>query len=183
MPTTLAHYPRPIIIMHWLTLLLLIGVYATIELRGIFPKEDPLYAAMKSWHFMLGLGVLFLTVLRLAMRAIWRQLPAIEPAAPPLQEMLSKLVHLMLYVILLGLPLAGWLILSAAGKPIPFFGLELPPLIGINKELGKQIKEVHETVANIGYGLIGLHALAALYHHYIVKDNALTRMLPIMSTR
>jgi cytochrome b561 len=130
---------------------------------------------------MLGLSVLFLTVLRLAMRAIWRQLPVIEPAAPALQEALGKLVHLVLYVFLLGLPLAGWAILSAAGKPIPFFGLELPPLIGVNKELSKQIKEVHETVANIGYGLIGLHTLAALYHHYIVKDNTLTRMLPIMS--
>lgn len=183
MPTTHAHYPRPIIIMHWLTLLLLIGVYATIELRGIFPKDDPLYAAMKSWHFMLGLSVLFLTVLRLSMLAIWRQVPAIEPAAPAVQEALSKLVHLMLYVILLGLPLAGWAILSAAGKPIPFFGLELPPLIGVNKELSKQIKEVHETVATIGYGLIGLHALAALYHHYIVKDNALTRMLPMLGKR
>jgi cytochrome b561 len=181
MTNSQAYYPRPIIIMHWLTLLLLIGVYASIELHGIFPKDDPWYSTLKTWHFMLGLSVLFLTVLRLAMRAIWRQLPVIEPAAPALQEALGKLVHLVLYVFLLGLPLAGWAILSAAGKPIPFFGLELPPLIGVNKELSKQIKEVHETVANIGYGLIGLHTLAALYHHYIVKDNTLTRMLPIMS--
>ena len=178
-----SHYPRPIIIVHWLTLLLLIGVYASIELRGIFPKEDPLYAAMKSWHFMLGLSVLFLTMLRLSMKAIWHRAPAIEPAIPAWQEALSSLVHVMLYVILIGLPLAGWAMLSAAGKPVPFFGLELPPLIGVDKALGKQIKEVHETVANIGYGLIGLHALAALYHHYVMKDNTLPRMLPLMSKR
>ncbi|HUX31865.1 MAG TPA: cytochrome b/b6 domain-containing protein, partial [Thiobacillus sp.] len=68
--------------------------------------------------------------------------------------------------------------LSAAGKPIPFFGLELPALIGENKDLGKQIKEVHEFVGTTGYFLIGLHTVAALYHHYIKHDNTLTRMLP-----
>ena len=183
MPTTHAHYARPIIFLHWLTLLLLIAVYATIEFRGIFPKDDPLYAAMKSWHFMLGLGVLFLSVLRLSMKAIWRHAPVIEPTIPAWQGALSSLVHVMLYVILIGLPLAGWAILSAAGKPIPFFGLELPPLIGVDKALSKQIKEVHETVANVGYGLIGLHTLAALYHHYIVKDNTLPRMLPMLNKR
>ena len=183
MNTADAHYPRPIIFLHWLTLLLVIAVYATIELRDIFPKDDPLHAAMKSWHFMLGLSVLFLTVLRLSMKAIWHHAPAIEPPIPAWQEALSKLVHGMLYVILIGLPLAGWAILSAAGKPIPFFGLELPPLIGVDKALSKQIKEVHETVANIGYGLIGLHALAALYHHFVMKDNTLPRMLPLLKKR
>lgn len=175
------YYPKLMILVHWLTLLLVIGVYAAIELRGIFPKEDPLHAAMKSWHFTLGLSVLFITIMRLGMRAAWaRVIPPIEPAAPALQETLAKLVHLMLYVLLLGLPIAGWLILSAAGKPIPFFSFDLPALIDVNKELSKQIKEVHETIANIGYGLIGLHALAAIYHHYIVKDNTLVRMLPLL---
>ena len=79
---------------------------------------------------------------------------------------------------MLGMPLAGWLILSAAGKPIPFFGIHLPALIAENKDLSKLIKEVHETVGTIGYFLIGLHALAALFHHYVLRDNTLLRMLP-----
>lgn len=79
---------------------------------------------------------------------------------------------------MLGLPFAGWLILSAAGKPIPFFGLELPPLIDKNPDLAGQIKEVHETVAVLGYWLIGLHAVAALFHHFISKDDTVRRMLP-----
>jgi cytochrome b561 len=70
--------------------------------------------------------------------------------------------------------------LSAAGKPIPFFGLELPPLIGENKELAKTIKEVHETGGTVGYYLIGLHTAAALFHHYLVRDNTLRRMLPLL---
>ena len=76
------------------------------------------------------------------------------------------------------MPVAGWLVLSASGKPIPFFGLVLPPLMGENTDAAHQIKELHETVGTIGYYLIGLHALAALVHHYVMKDDTLRRMLP-----
>jgi cytochrome b561 len=69
-------------------------------------------------------------------------------------------------------------LLSAAGKPIPFFGLDLPALISENKDLARTLKELHETCGTIGYFLIGLHAVAALFHHYIVRDNTLLRMLP-----
>jgi superoxide oxidase len=76
------------------------------------------------------------------------------------------------------MPIGGWLMLSAAGKSIPFFGLTLPALIEENKELAKTIKQVHATVGEIGYYVIALHAIAALFHHYILKDNTLLRMLP-----
>ena len=92
--------------------------------------------------------------------------------------MLAKVVHLALYALMLGMPLGGWLMLSAAGKPVPFFGLELPALIGENKALAGQIHEIHETVGVIGYWLIGLHAAAAVFHHYVAKDDTLRRMLP-----
>jgi cytochrome b561 len=77
------------------------------------------------------------------------------------------------------MPVLGWLVLSASGKPIPFFGVELPALLAQNKDLASQLKEVHETMGTIGYFLIGLHAVAALFHHYIVRDNTLVRMLPV----
>jgi cytochrome b561 len=80
---------------------------------------------------------------------------------------------------MIAMPILGWLMLSAAAKPIPFFGLELPALIGENKELAKSLKEIHETIGVIGYYLIGIHVLAALYHHHIRKDNTLTRILPL----
>jgi cytochrome b561 len=92
--------------------------------------------------------------------------------------MASKLLHLALYALMIVMPLLGWLALSAAGKHIPFFGLELPPLIGENKPLVDTIEEIHETIGNIGYFLIGLHIVAALYHHFLVHDNTLARMLP-----
>ena len=75
-------------------------------------------------------------------------------------------------------PLLGWLTLSASGKPIPFFGLELPAIWPQDKGFADTLKDLHETIGEIGYFLVGAHALAALYHHYIVRDNTLRRMLP-----
>jgi cytochrome b561 len=77
------------------------------------------------------------------------------------------------------MPLLGWMILSGEGKPVPFFGMQLPALITENKELARQLEEIHELGGNIGYALVGLHAAAALVHHYFNHDNTLIRMLPI----
>lgn len=162
---------------HWLMLLLLVAVYATIELRVLYEKGSDPREALKTWHFMLGMLVFVLVWLRLAAR-LPGPTPAIVPEPPKLQQLSSKLMHLVLYLLIIGMPILGWLVLSAAGKPIPFFGLELPALIGENKALGKQLKEVHEFVGTAGYYLIGLHVAVALYHHYLRHDNTLTHMLP-----
>jgi cytochrome b561 len=162
---------------HWLMLLLFIAVYGTIELRELFEKHSDPHEALKTWHFMLGMLVFMLVWLRLAAR-LSGPTPMITPELPKLQKLSATLLHLALYLLMIGMPLTGWLMLSAAGKPIPFFGLELPALIGENKALAKQIKEVHEFVGTTGYYLIGLHAAAALYHHYLKHDNTLTCMLP-----
>jgi len=79
---------------------------------------------------------------------------------------------------MIGMPVLGWLILSGEGKTIPFYGMELPALIAKNKELAENVEDIHKTIAEVGYYLLGLHTLAALYHHYLVKDNTLRRMLP-----
>ncbi|WP_395011457.1 cytochrome b [Undibacterium sp.] len=172
-----ARYHKLSIGLHWIMLLLLIAVYATIELRELFPKGTDARKALKMWHFMLGLSVLAFAILRLVIR-LRNETPAIIPAITVWQQWLSKIMHLALYALMMGMPIGGWLILSGEAQTIPFFGLELPPLIGPNKEFASTIKEIHETFGKTGYFLIGLHALAGLYHHYIVKDNTLKRMLP-----
>jgi cytochrome b561 len=80
------------------------------------------------------------------------------------------------------MPLAGWLALSAAGKPIPFFGLELPALMAPNKTFAHDIKELHEAVGAAGYWLIGIHVAAALGHHYVLKDGLMSRMALMRTT-
>lgn len=175
--TTPSRYHPLSIAMHWVMLILFVGVYASIELRVLFDKGTEPREAMKSLHFMLGLLVFGLTWLRLAARAM-HPTPAVQPALPKWQAQAAAAAHLALYAIMIGMPLMGWLALSAAGKPVPFFGLTLPALIGPDKLLAGQIKEVHEVVGTAGYFLIGLHAVAALFHHYIQRDNTLRRMLP-----
>ncbi|WP_317203321.1 cytochrome b [Janthinobacterium sp.] len=177
MNQTTRKYSVPTVAIHWLMLFLLAAVYAAMELRDIFPKGSAERNAMKTWHFMLGLSVLGLVALRLVARMLGSA-PPIVPAPPRWQISLAHSLHLALYSLMIGLPLLGWLLLSAAGKPVPFFGVELPALLAPDKALAEQIKEIHETFATIGYFLIGAHALAALFHHYVVRDNTLRRMLP-----
>ncbi len=163
--------------MHWLMLALLIAVYACIELREFFPRGSDLREGLKTWHFMLGLSVFVLVWLRLAIRVVTRA-PRMSPQVPGWQRQLAGLIHTLLYVFFVVMPVLGWLTLSADGKVIPFFGLELPALVGPDKAFASSVKEVHETIGTIGYYLIGLHAAAALYHHYFVHDDTLRRMLP-----
>ncbi|TPH18032.1 cytochrome b [Litorilituus lipolyticus] len=163
--------------MHWLMVFLMVLVFASIEGRQLFEKGTELRDLFKMWHFMLGLLVLALMTARVYLR-FSQVTPKIMPPLTAVQELGAKAAHLMLYVFMIAMPIAGWLILSAEGKPVPFFGLELPPLIDTNKELAESIEELHETVGEIGYYLIGLHAIAALVHHYVQKDDTLLRMLP-----
>ena len=162
--------------LHWLMVLLFIGVYATIELREFYPKGSELRTSLKEWHYLLGLSIFVLAWVRIAARTL---------SPPPANEgpghKLAMVVHLALYGLMIGMPLAGWLILSGEGKPIPFFGVELPPLIGPNEALAGQAEEIHELVGTIGYYLIALHTAAALAHHYILRDGVLARMMPAPS--
>lgn len=162
---------------HWLTLALMVAVYALIELRDLYPKGSDPREAMKTWHSMLGLVIFGLVFLRLALRATFRA-PPVVPELPRWQEIPAAAMHLTLYVFMIAMPLLGWFMLSAKGKPVPFFGVELPSLLAPDRALGKRIESVHEVIGTIGYYLIGLHALAALLHHYVMHDNTLRRMLP-----
>ena len=163
--------------LQWLMLVLLVAVYACMELREYWPKGSDFREGLKTWHFMLGLSVLALVIVRIAARFAGT-IPPITPAPPVWQMRLAGLLHLALYVFMIAMPILGWTLLSAAGKPIPFFGLVLPPLVAPDKAFAEQVKEIHETLATIGYFLIGAHALAGLFHHYFLKDDTLRRMLP-----
>lgn len=165
------------IALHWCMFILIVAVYASIELRGLFPKGSDPREALKALHFMLGLSILVLITVRLYAK-ITAETPAISPALSPLQRITAASGHYLLYGFMIVMPLLGWLTLSAAAKPIPFFGLSLPALMAEDKVIAKTLKEIHETIGVIGYYLIAGHVIAALYHHYVRKDNTLARMLP-----
>lgn len=175
--TSSDRYSKLSIALHWLMVLVIAAVFATIELRTNFPRGSDIREGLKMWHFMLGLSILLLVLVRIVAR-LTTPAPSELPGEPAWRRLVSKGTHLVLYALMLGMPIAGWMILSAEGEPIPFFGLELPPLIAPNKDLAHDIEELHELGGEIGYWLIGLHALAALFHHYVLKDNVLLRMMP-----
>ena len=165
------------IALHWVTLVLLVAVYASMELRGYFPRGSATREAMKTAHFTLGLLVFALVWVRLALR-LSGPTPEVVPTPAAWMRWLATIVHLALYALLIAMPVIGWVALSAAGKPVPFFGIELPALVTPDKAFAGDVGELHETISVIGYYLIALHAAAALAHHYFWRDNTLVRILP-----
>ena len=170
-------YGTATIVLHWLMFLLIASTFASIELRVFFEKGTETRDLFKMIHFSLGLLVLVLVVIRL-MIILPQQPPEITPKPMGSLQKTAKVMEVTLYLFMLVMPILGWLILSGADKPVPFFGFDLPTLIDPNKDFARTLKDVHETLGVIGYWLVGLHAVAALFHHYFLKDNTLKRMLP-----
>lgn len=171
---TQERYGTASICLHWLMALLLVAVYATMELEEALPVGEE---AMEAWHYALGLGVLLLVVVRLALR-LASPVPHIHPRPAAWQRALAKLTHLALYLFMVAMPVLGWLALSGEGETVrlPGLGWPIPLIPGVDESFDAE--ELHETLAAIGYWLIGLHTIAALAHHYLIRDDALLRILP-----
>jgi cytochrome b561 len=124
-----------------------------------------------------------MTVLILAVvRVIWRAThnpPALPDSISRLQQIGSHIVHGFLYVLLFAVQISGWLMSSAKGFKTVLFGvLPLPDLIGKDKELGKILEVVHQSLNYILLALVVLHIAALIKHRFIDRDDVLTRMLP-----
>jgi cytochrome b561 len=174
-------YGLPLIGLHWLTLLLIIAVYALGTLLEDMPLS-PMKLKLYAWHKWLGLLVLFLLPLRLGVRLA----ESLEHGAglTPFEARISAIVHGLLYLLLFLVPLLGWLHSSAAGFPVVWFGvLPLPDLVGKDKALAKVFEELHEGSVNLLVILVVLHAAAALYHHHVRHDGVLARMVPWLRSK
>lgn len=169
-------YGKLSITLHWLMLALFVGVYGCIEIKGLLPRGSDLRGLFLGLHGLFGLSIFALVWIRLLGRLTPR--PPITPALSTWQTGVSHLMHLALYVLMIATPLLAWLMLAAGGKPMPYFDFFLPAPVAVDPVLAKQFKHWHEWLGSAGYWLIGLHAAAGLVHHYWVRDNTLTRMLP-----
>lgn len=162
---------------HWLTVILMIAIYASIELHEAIPRGNPLRGAMEHWHIYLGFTVLLLAIVRLAIN-LRLSTPPITPTPPTWQLLVSKGVKVYLYALMILAPLLGWAYLSANGEDISWFFISMPAITPVSEAIAEFVEEAHELLGLSGYFLIGLHAVAGLYHHYYVKDDTLKRMLP-----
>lgn len=159
---------------HWLTLPLVIACLCAVWAHEAFDKTDPVRAQLMQLHFLLGGSIGILTVLRFVMRAAiaapWHRMPE-------RMRQMAHLAHLLLYMLLLALPVLGYIAVSGKGLPINLFNLlELPPL-AVDKALAHQVKEIHEGLASAFIALVGLHVAAALYHTLFLKDQIMAAML------
>ncbi|AQQ24819.1 MULTISPECIES: cytochrome b [Burkholderia cepacia complex] len=168
-------YSSPAIFFHWAIFLLVALAYLAIEIRG--PKGSDSRAFWMNVHLMAGTFVLVLSVLRVLWRVVSRVPEAIPQAT--LLRWLLKLAHVALYVFIIAQPLLGIMMVNMGGKPVALDWLGVSfTLFGPDKALRPTIKEAHELIGNAFYFVIGLHALAALYHHFIRRDDVLRRMAP-----
>jgi cytochrome b561 len=169
-------YPRGLIWLHWLTLLAVIAA-VLIVLGREWVESRALRAQLLDVHRQIGLVVFVVTAMRLLMRRLLRPLPA--PLAKGVHLWLVHASHAGLYALLLGLPVLGVLATQAGGHPVTLLGLPLPTLVGHDRDLAERITEVHEVGAWLLLALAGLHAAAAIWHHAVLRDDTLRRMLPL----
>jgi cytochrome b561 len=170
-------YPATSKLLHWLVaacVLTTAPVAIAMTNVGKGPTQDFLYNLHKS----LGVLILLLMMLRLINRLAVGA-PVAEPGIEPWQTSASSIVHSALYVLLLAMPIVGYIANSAYGAATPFFGLfNLPAAVGQNEALAKQLFAVHRWVGWLVIVLVLLHVSAALYHHFARHDTVLRRMLP-----
>lgn len=172
---TTTGYSLSSVALHWLMLLLIAAACATIEFKSIFPKGSAGREAMVNLHYFIGLTVFPLTWLRLLARSAGAT-PEVVPPLPAWQAFAARAVQWALYGLMIALPVLGLLAVNAKGTPLSFFGLELPALIGKSRPAAKVLEDIHEALATAGYFLVGAHAAAALFHHYVLRDNTLKLM-------
>lgn len=168
-------YPLVMRSLHWLVLLAVAIAVASIEIHDFFPKGSAARDAVFVIHQTAGLSVLALMVLRVLARLSTQAPPPVPGSL--LMQRAARLTHGALYVLMVGMPILGVLALAWAGKPIQPFGLSLSLPVAQDKPLGSLLKEVHESGATVVYIVVGLHAAAALWHEFILKDRLLRRML------
>ena len=173
----LESYDRVLKAVHWSTLLLIAAAYIAIwGSYAVATKEQE--AFLTQLHRSLGVTVFVLTLFRLGWR--WHaRIPSLPADLPAIQKVAARVAEYFLYALLLIQPILGILYINARGRRVDFFFLgELPPIVGPDKVLAKQAVAAHDIVAYVLLTFIGLHAAAALFHHFVRRDDVLKAMLP-----
>ena len=165
-------------LLHWTIAVLILSIGAVGLVMGELPRS-PKWFWVYTLHKSLGLTVLALVLVRIAWRLYAGAPPPVE-GTPRWQARLASLTHGAIYVLILAMPLSGWLYDSASGlRPFRWFGLaEVPKLSPPHEALADAMHETHELLFWVLIALVIGHAGAVLYHHFVRRDATLARMLP-----
>ncbi|MDE1948131.1 MAG: cytochrome b [Burkholderiales bacterium] len=174
-----ARYDRRSIALHWATALIVVALWVLGQCIDFFPKGTPRVGA-RSVHIVLGIALGLLILVRLR----WRlgQGSKLPPAGAGALDKVALVVHKMLYLLLVATVLLG--LLNAIKRGDNLFGIvSFPTFAPDDRALRETIENLHALSANLLLGLAGLHAVAALYHHLVLKDGVLARMMPAPGRR
>lgn len=171
-------YTRTAIFLHWLILALLIVQYIIGWTMPHIGRNTPV-TTLISLHFSIGVLILGVIVVRLVWRTV-HGAPAPEAGVPWWQVYAARVIHGLLYLLLLVVPILGWINASYRGMPVTFFELvRMPQLVATRAAGWGWTGDIHMLIAEYGIlPLVGLHVAAALYHYFIRRDRVLQRMLP-----
>lgn len=160
-------------LMHWAMAFLVFSAIMLVELKSMLPRGE-LKRDFMIWHIEAGMLVFILVWPRLFWR-IGNPSPPILPPLKPFQRFSATLAHQAFYLMMMALPVFGFLAIQSKGGMVHFFGLQLPQLIEKNGH-AHALKHDHELLGNIMIGLIALHLFAVFHHHVFRRDNTLKRM-------
>jgi len=177
-PTTGYRHNNATITLHWLTLISILIAIVAVLIQD-YVDSDEITHALTTLHRSLGLLVMLMLAGRILVREPINH-PAPTPQTQRLHTLAAKAVHGFIYVLLIAIPLLGWAMSSASGKPMSFFWLfRIPAIVSKDRDLADNLHDWHEWSAWGLLALAGVHAAAALWHHFVLRDGVLYSMLPI----
>ncbi|MEJ8847692.1 cytochrome b [Variovorax rhizosphaerae] len=194
LPTGKSHPPAPLApggemawsaamkLLHWLIALLIFLQFA-LGWLAVGWHLSPMKLTLFVWHKSTGMVVLGLVVIRLLCR-LATPAPPLPADTPAWERGAARASHVMLYLLMLGMPVTGWIINSAAGMPFRiFWRLPLPAIVAVDKGTAALASLAHLSLGIALALLLVVHVGAALRHHFVQRDNVLTRMLPTRTKR
>ena len=162
-------------ILHWLVFILVAAQYAVGELMPHIGRNAQ-DVGLIAWHISLGAAVMLAIILALVWRVI-HPVPQTQEI-PPWQQRLATFTHWVLYLLILVMTVLGWAATNFRGWPVKLFGaVPFPALANKGDQWAHTAGDIHGLLVNVLLGLVAIHVLAALYHHFVARDRVLRRML------
>jgi cytochrome b561 len=171
-------YSRSQKLLHWGLFALVSGLYLLTYVPALFPRESAERAWVWWLHISFGLLLAALVIARIGLR-VARPAPAPVAGTSGWASNLASAMHVLLYLLLVALPISGVVLTWARGDALSFFGaFAIPAPFAPDRAFAREVREVHEFFANAIVLLAVGHATAALWHHFVLRDDVLRRMLP-----
>jgi cytochrome b561 len=178
LPAAPAGYTRTAVALHWLIALLIVCGFALGWVMTDIPGFTPTKLKYFSWHKWIGVTAFVLAIVRVLWRATHMP-PPLPAGMPALQRIGAHVVHILLYLLMLAIPVTGYLYSSASNIPVVYLGIvPLPRLIDPDPLLKETLKTLHISLNYVLLTLVGLHVFAVVKHQLMDRDGLLSRMLP-----